>query len=162
MSISDPEDPVANDHDPELSRLLELVTSLGAARVALGPDAFLEQLSDLQVSFQELGKYRRATLLSARLEQFVQHRFDLVDEGTEYAHAADEALVLSMVLDGERRLAIPALRRAVEIASGHLLEEGVAPLFGQLLKRLRTFARTENDPELKAWVDGVVRYLPED
>jgi hypothetical protein len=160
MSISNPASPRPDDHDPELSRILDRVTLLGMERLGLGPDSFLERASELQAEFTALARYRADALLSSRLEQFVQHRFDLVDDASEYALAAHEAFILSLVLDGQRRLVVPALRRAILLASGHLLEEGMPQLFGQLLKRLRTFARTENDPDLKAWVDGVVRSLP--
>lgn len=150
------------DHDPELAEFLEAVTDLSAARHALGPESFLEQLTEREVAFQALRKYRSDRTLSTRFEDFVKRRFDLVDEAAEYALAMDEVQVLSLVLDGARSLVIPALKHAIIISSGLLLEEGVPKLFGQLLKRLRVLARSENDPDLTAWVQGAIANLPDE
>jgi len=150
------------DHDPELAEFLEAVTDLSAARHALGPEAFLAQLAEQEGALQALRKYRSDRALITRFEDFVQRRFDLVDEAAEYALAMDEVQVLSLVLDGARSLVIPALKRAIIISSGLLLEEGVPILFGQLLKRLRVLARSENDADLTAWVQGAIANLPDE
>jgi hypothetical protein len=119
-------------------------------------------LAERDVAFQALRRYRSDRALVTRFEDFVQRRFDLVDEAAEYALAMDEVKVLSLVLDGARSLVIPALKRAIIISSGLLLEEGVPILFGQLLKRLRVLAKSENDPDLTAWVQGAIANLPDD
>lgn len=149
-------------HDPELSQFLEGVTHLSAVRNALGPDAFLEQVDELATNFQQLRKYRSERAMSSGLENFAAHRFELVDESSEYALATDEVLVLSIVVAQAPELVVPALKRSVHILSRALLEEGVPALFGQLLKRLRDIARLTGELELKAWVTGVANALPGD
>ena len=69
---------------------------------------------------------------------------------------------LLMALGDAAWLSAPALKRAVDRASHVLTAPGVAPLFGQLLKRLRQLARKHADAELEAWVRGVASALPGD
>lgn len=160
--MTSPEDPSGGAHDPELSKLLRGVEELSAVRHARGPDVFLDQVGTLAAELQALRKYRSDRALSARLEEYSAHRFSLVDDPSEYALAADEVLVLSIVLADSPELVTRALQRSVSILSGALREEGVPALFGQLLKRLRDIARKTGDPGLKFWLDGVVNALPGD
>lgn len=150
------------DHDPELTQFLEQVTELSASRDALGPDAFLSQLDELAAQFALLRKYRKDANLAARLESFAVHRFELVDDPSEYVLAGNEVSLLSMVLTDAAPLVLPALKRSVSIVSLVLSEPGVPRLFGQLLKRLRTLARQQKDEELERWVAGVISALPGD
>lgn len=160
--MTSPEDSPGGGHDPELSKLLRSVEELSAVRNAQGPDAFLDQVHTLAAELQTLRKYRSDRALSARLEEYAAHRFALVDDASEYALAADEVLVLSIVSAEAPELVTRALQRSVSILSGVLIEEGVPALFGQLLKRLREIARSTGDPGLKFWLDGVVNALPSD
>lgn len=160
--MTSPEHPPGSDHDPELSQFLRGVEELSAVRHARGPDAFLEQVEVLATEFRQLRRYRSDRTLSAALEGYAAHRFALVDDASEYALAADEVLVLSIVLADATELVIPALKHAVSILSGVLTEEGVPASFGQLLKRLRDIARATGDAELEAWFAGVVDALPSD
>lgn len=157
-----PDDPESGAHDPELNKLLRSVEELSATRHARGPDAFLDQVNTLAAELQALRKYRSDRALSARLEEYAAHRFELVDDASEYALATNEVLVLSIVLAEAPELVTRSLQRAASILSGALREEGVPALFGQLLKRLREIARSTGDPGLKFWLDGVVSALPGD
>jgi hypothetical protein len=156
------EAPGSSTHDPELSRFLERVIELSALRQTSGPDAFLSVLDQLGAQFRELRKYRKDGALGPSLQAFAARRFELVDEASEYALAADEVLVLSMVLADAATLIVPSLQRSVMILSGVLAEAGVPRLFGQLLKRLRELSRQTGDAELKAWLASVVKALPSD
>jgi hypothetical protein len=150
------------DHDPELSRFLEGVLELSTERHQRGPDAFLAALEGLADDFRALRLYRGEKSLEQRLDSFVEKRFQLIDEPSEYALAGDEVLVLSMALGDFAQLSVPALKRALVRLSAVLVEEGVVTVFGQLLKRLRQLARQHHDAELEAWVRGVVNALPSD
>jgi hypothetical protein len=151
---------MAPDHDPELSRFLEAVLELSAERHQRGPDAFLAALDGLADDFRALRLYRNEKSLEQRLEGFVEKRFQLIDEPTEYALAGDEVVVLSMALGDFAAVSVPAVKRALVRLSAVLVEEGVPSVFGQLLKRLRQIARQHPDAELEAWVRGVVDALP--
>ena len=157
-----PDDPSSSAHDPELSKFLRGVEELSAVRHARGPDAFLHQVDTLGAELQALRKYRSDRVLSTRFEEYAAHRFALVDDASEYALAADEVLVLSIVSAEAPELVTRALQRSVSILSGVLIEEGVPALFGQLLKRLRDIARSTGDPALEHWLEGVVNALPGD
>jgi hypothetical protein len=141
---------------------LDAIVELSARRHSRGPDDFLEALGELADTFRGLRRYRTEAALAPRLEAFVRKRFDLVDEASEYALAWDEVVVLSMALEASAALLLPALKRAIERMSSRLAEEGVAALFGQMLKRTRQLARQHGDAELAAWVQGVVNALPDD
>lgn len=154
------DEPAFDEHDPELAKFLDRVIDLGEGRRALGPEAFFEQLAELEASVLALVKYRSERALVQRFVQFAERRFALVDDPSEYAHACDEVQVLALALDQRPALVIPALRRSVELLSGVLGEDGVVPLFGQLLKRLRQLARRAGDADASAWVDGVIASLP--
>ena len=156
-----PNSPGDADHDPELAQFFEQVTRVSAERQGSGPEAFFERVNELAAQFAELRKYRSERTLVSRLEGFAAHRFELVDDPSEYALAADEVLVLSMVLAESVALVIPALKRSVVILSGVLREDGVPALFAQLLKRLRDLGRQSGDAELASWVRGVVSALPD-
>jgi hypothetical protein len=157
-AANSPED---SEHDPELAQFFEQVTLLSAERQATGPEAFFERVNELTVRFAELRKYRSERTLLSGLEGFAAHRFELVDDPSEYSLAADEVMVLSMVLAESAPLIIPALKRSVVILSGVLSENGVPQLFAQLLKRLRELGRQGGDTELVSWVQGVVSALPD-
>ena len=98
--------------------------------------------------------------LIARLNDYAGHRFELVDDSTEYAAAGQEVLTLSQVLADAPLLVAPALQQTVVRLTSLLGEPEVPQLFGRLLRRLRELARQSGDPELKAWVDGVISALP--
>lgn len=159
--MPEPNSPADSDHDPELAQFFEQVTRLSAERQATGPEAFFERVNELTAQFTELRKYRSERTLLSRLEAFAAHRFELVDDPSEYALATDELMVLSMVLAESAELVVPALKRGVVILSGVLREEGVPRLFAQLLKRLRELGRQSGDAELASWVEGVVSALPD-
>jgi hypothetical protein len=150
----------SSTHDPELARFLERVIELSALRQTSGPEAFLAMLDELGAQFRELRKYRNDRALGPSLDAFAARRFELVDDPSEYALAADEVLVLSMVLGDAAELIVPALQRSVMTLSGVLAEDDVPRLFGQLLKRLRELARQTGNIELKGWLAGVVKALP--
>ncbi len=159
--MSAPNSPGDSDHDPELAQFFEQVTLLSTERQSTGPEAFFERVNELTARFTELRKYRSERTLLSALEGFAAHRFELVDDPSEYSLAADEVMVLSMVLAESAPLIIPALKRSVVILSGVLSEEGVPQLFAQLLKRLRELGRQSGDAELASWVKGVVSALPD-
>jgi hypothetical protein len=54
------------------------------------------------------------------------------------------------------------LKGAVELLASNLTEPEVPALFGQALKRLRQLARQHEDRELEYWVQGVIKYLPDE
>src|SRR5688500_6961346 len=110
------------DHDPELARFLGNVISLSAQRRALGPDAFLERLADLEAQFIELRKYRSDRTLQSRFQEFAKHRFELIDDNSEYAHATDEVMVLTLALDTATPLVVPALKHSLAVLSDVLAE----------------------------------------
>jgi hypothetical protein len=153
--------PGDSEHDPELAQFFEQVTLLSGERQGTGPEAFFERVNELTARFAELRKYRSERTLLSQLEGFAAHRFELVDDPSEYSLAADEVMVLSMVLAESAPLIIPALKRSVVILSGVLSENGVPQLFAQLLKRLRELGRQSGDAELASWVKGVVSALPD-
>lgn len=158
-----PDDPERDpSDDPELRRYLDTVVHLSADRHSRGPDAFIGALDDLITEFEGLRKYRSERVLRERFEAFAKKRFELVDDSSEYALAADEVLVLSLALGASARLAVPALKHATVALSEVLAADGAAAMFGQLLKRLQRLAREHQDRELEAWVDGVARALPGD
>ena len=148
--------------DPELSHFLDALVQLSAERHLHGPEAFIESVSELNHEFEALRKYRSDRLLGERFESFAKKRFALVDDPSEYALAGDEVLVLSLALGAAAPLAVPAMKLAVHSLVGTLAAEGVPPIFGQLLKRLKKLAREHGDRELGAWVDGVAQALPGD
>lgn len=159
MSMTQPPD---TGHDPELNRLLDAVVDLAAERVLLGPDAFLAALDDLAGRFQRLLPYRTERALTQSLSSFARRRFELIDDPSEYPLAAEEVMLLSTLLQASAPLAIPATKLAVELLSARLTEEGAPAVFGKLLKHLRQLAHLHADPELAAWVRGVVAALPDD
>jgi hypothetical protein len=154
--------PVSANHDPELSRLLDAIVDLAGARHGLGPDAFIAGLEEQAEQFRRLLPYRTERALTQRLSAFARKRFELVDDPSEYALATEELMLLAAALGGSAPLVFPALKATLELLSGQLAEEGVAALFGTLLKRTRQLARQHGDTELEAWVRGVVNALPDD
>jgi hypothetical protein len=159
MATSPPE---ATDHDPELSRFFQAIVDLSASRHGRGPEDFLGALEALGDELDGLRRYRTDKALSQRLEAFVRKRFELVDDPSEYVLAWDEVALLSMALRGSAPLAFPALKGAVELLASNLTEPEVPALFGQALKRLRQLARQHEDRELEYWVQGVIKYLPDE
>lgn len=149
-------------HDPELSRFFDAIVDLAAERHALGPDAFLAALDEQAVQFRRLLAYRSERALTQRLSAFARKRLELVDDASEYAIAIEEVMLLSTALQSSAQLAFPALKACLELLSGKLAEDGVPALFGKLLKRTRQLARQHHDTELEAWVQGVVKALPDD
>jgi hypothetical protein len=154
--------PASASHDPELSRFLDAIVDLAAARRGLGPDAFLAELDERAEQFRRLRPYRTERALSQRLSAFARKRFELVDDASEYSIAGEEVMLLSTALQSSAPLAFPALKETIELLSGRLGEEGVPALFGKLLKHTRQLARQHGDAELVAWVRGVVGALPPD
>ena len=148
-------------HDPELARLLDALVDLAAERPRLGPDAFLSGLEELQAQFQRLLPYRTERALTQRLSAFVRRRFELVDDESEYALAAEEVMLLSSALGGSAKLVFPALKASLELLSGELTADGVPALFGKLLKHTQRLARQHGDAELESWVRGVINALPD-
>jgi hypothetical protein len=148
--------------DPELRRFLDEVVELSADRHAQGPEAFIGRLEGLAGELASLRKYRTDRALVERFEDFAKKRLALVDEPSEYALAGDEVLVLSLALGTAAPLAVPAMKRAVLTLSEALTGEGVAAIFGQLLKRLQRLAREHDDKALAAWVAEIARALPSD
>jgi hypothetical protein len=153
-------EPPPADHDPELSRFLDRVVALSSDRHAYGPDAYLALVQELADDFGRLHKYRGARVLDERFRAFAEKRFDLVDDPSEHALAADEVMVLAMVLGPHAPLAFLAMKRAIHRLSAVLAEPGVPAAFGKLLRRLRQLARQHGDSELEAWVASVIGTLP--
>lgn len=149
-------------HDSELTALLARVVDLSAAQYASGPDTFLHQLEQLAAELEQLRLTRGEADLTHQFEAFAVRRFALVDEGSEYAAAADEILVLASVVATHPQLATLALKHAVKCLSEVLGEEGVPRQFKRLLQRLRQGARRAGDDETRAWVEGVIASLPGD
>lgn len=121
----------------------------------------MERLGSLRLRFAELAKTRDPELLEALIGAFAGHRFDLVDEPSEYAEATSELLCLSLVASESPARVVRALQDGVVRLSAVLAEEGVPQLFAQLLKRLRELARQLQDTELRTWIDAVVAALPD-
>jgi len=159
MSFPEPES------DIEFERLLsdasELAATLGSSAARADADAFLAQVARLQQRFAELRPSREQLDLQIRCQAYAEHRLGLVDEAHEYARATEELLALSLVLSDAPEVVAPALQRGVVRLSAVLSEPGVPRLFGRLLRRLRELARLSGSAELRAWVDGVVRALPD-
>jgi hypothetical protein len=158
---SDSTTPVPLD-DLRLERFFERVLALSEKQRSVPPDEFLPEVDVLRGELKLLEQSYSEEVLRGCFEAFARHRFELVDGGEEYAAAADEVLVLSLVSSQAPRLCTGALQRAVVTLSSVLGEEGVVRQFGNLLRRLRQLARQTGDAELKAWVSGVVGALPED
>jgi hypothetical protein len=154
--------PVSASHDPELSRFLDGIVDLSATRHQLGPEAFIAGLEDRAEQFRLLLPYRTERALTQRLSAFARRRLELVDDASEYALATEEVMLLSTALESSAPLAFPALKATLELLSGKLAEQGVPALFGKLLKHTRQLARQHGDAELEAWVQGVVKALPDD
>jgi hypothetical protein len=154
--------PASASHDPDLSRFLDAIVDLAGERHRLGPDAFLTELDEQAEQFRRLLPYRTERALTQRLSAFVHKRFELVDDASEYAIATEEVMLLSTALQGSAKLTFPALKAALEVLSSKLTEDGVPAEFGKLLKHTRQLARQHGDTELQAWVQGVVKALPDD
>jgi hypothetical protein len=154
--------PASASHDPELSRFFDAIVDLAAERHRLGPDAFLAGIDEQAEQFRRLLAYRTERALVQRLSAFARRRFELVDDASEYATATEEVMLLSTVLQGSAKLAFPALKATLELLSGKLTEHGVPAQFGRLLKHTRLLARQHGDTELAAWVQGVVKALPDE
>jgi hypothetical protein len=148
--------------DLRVERFFERVLALRERQQRMAPDEFLPEVDALRAELKLLEQSHSEEVLRACFEAFARHRFQLVDSGDEYATAADEVLVLSMVSSEAPRLCIRALQEAVITLSSVLGEEGAVRQFGNLLRRLRQLARQTDDAELKAWVAGVVGALPEE
>lgn len=158
MSSSSP--PIEFDQD--VATLLDRVVELSAHQSGADPEGFLAEVDKLKSDFQEIAGSREEVELRAHFEDFARHRFKLVDAGSEYALAADEMLVLSMVVADAPESCTRALQDSIVTLSGVLLEPGVPPKFTQLLKRVRQIARQTGSSDLRAWVDGVIAALPSD
>jgi len=149
--------------DPELSQLLSEVNDLAATssrEAALDPDAAWQRISALSERFASVRAKIPEVELVARLNDYAGHRFDLVDDAEEYAAAGQEILTLSQVLGDAPLVVAPALQQTLVRLTSLLGEPEVPQLFGKLLRRLRELGRQSGDPELKAWVDGVISALP--
>jgi hypothetical protein len=154
--------PESASHDPELGRFFDAIVDLAAARHGLGPEAFIAGLQDQAEQFRRLLPYRTERALTQRLSAFARKRIELVDDASEYVIAIEEVMLLSTALESSARLAFPALKATLELLSGRLGEQDVPALFGKLLKHTRQLARQHGDSELEAWVQGVVKALPDD
>lgn len=148
------------DHDPELTRLLDRVVALAAARPLTEPDELMEQAQALEVDFAELARFRSDAALERALLAFADKSFRLIDEGREYAEVGHELLLLAVVLGEHAARAAPALQHGVRELVGVMAEPGVVEVFGMLLKRLRALARASGNEELFGWVRAVVHALP--
>jgi hypothetical protein len=157
MSVSTP----APAHDEELAQFLHGVTELAALRKTMGPDEFLSASDGLAAQFSTLQAQRAAHALEQHLEAFVRHRFELVDEASEYSCAGEETMVLSLALRQSPGLVIPALKAGVVGLSHALAEPEVLPLFSGFLRQLKALAQQTDNPELRDWVQQVVASLPE-
>jgi hypothetical protein len=149
--------------DPELARLLSEVNDLAetsSREAALDPDAAWQRISSLRERFVAVRANIPEVELIARLNDYAGHRFELVDDASEYAAAGQELLTLSQVLSDTPLLVAPALQQTLVRLSSLLGEPEVPKLFGRLLRRLRELGRQSGDPELKAWVEGVISVLP--
>lgn len=146
--------------DPELSEFFGSVVDL-AGRPS-SPDVLLQRLQGLTVHFETVAKYRTDSILQERVKTFAQRRLDLVDLDPEFAEVGNEVLLLSMVLVKRPTLAATALKTAILGLSHNLAAPDATPVFGKLLKRLQGLARTSDDEELKAWVQGAIDSLPGD
>ena len=149
--------------DPELARLLSEVNDLAATssrEAALDPDATWQRISSLRERFAAVRANIPEVELIARLNDYAGHRFDLVDDTSEYVAAGQEVLTLSQVLADAPLVVAPALQQTLVRLTSLLSEPEVPQLFGRLLRRLRELGRQSGDPELKAWVEGVISALP--
>lgn len=146
--------------DLRLEHFLDRVLNLSQTQRSSGPDAFLAEVDVLRAELTSLQQSHSEEVLRGSFEAFAQHRFELVDSGEEYATAAEEILVLSMVAAEAPTLCIRALQQGVVALSSVLAEEGVVEQFGKLLRRLRQVARQTRDAELQAWLAGVAAALP--
>lgn len=160
--MSSDRSPLVSPDDLRLEHFFDRVLALSEKQRGAHPDEFLPELDVLRAELKSLESSYPEELLQGCFEAFARHRFELADSGEEYAAAADEVLVLSMVSSEAPRLCIRALQEAVLELSSVLGEEGAVRQFGNLLRRLRQLARQTDDAELKAWVAGVVRALPEE
>lgn len=158
MSPSSPEP----EFDQGVATLLDRVVELSARQSGTDPESFLAEVEKLKTDFRAIVGSRDEVELRAHFEDFARHRFTLVDDGSEYALAAEEVLVLSMVVSDAPESCTRALQESIITLSGVLLEPGVPPKFTQLLRRVRQIARQTGSSELRAWVDGVVAALPAD
>ncbi len=149
------------DRDAELERLLGEVTDLAAVLPLGDSEAFLQRVADVRARAVSLCEHLPAAALTSRCVAYAEHRLSLVDEAEEYGLATDELITLSLVLADAPALAAPALQRGVVLLSNVLAEPGVPQQFARLLRQLRALARQSGDGELRAWIDGVVRALPD-
>lgn len=152
--------PSADTLDPELSSFFDSVVDLSSRPSS--PDVLLQGLQELTAQFETVSRYRSDSVLEERIKSFAQRRFALIDVEPEYAETGNEILILSMALVNRAELAAVALKTAILGLSHNLTAPGVTEVFGKLLKRLQGLARTSEDDELKAWVEGAIDSLPGD
>ena len=155
MSDADAETP------DELDRLLGEVNDLAASLPLGNSEAFLARVAAVRGRAASLSAYVPATTLTRRCVEYAEHRLSLVDEAEEYGLATDELITLSLVLADAPVQVAPALQRGVVLLSNVLAEPGVPQQFARLLRQLRALARQSGDGELRAWIEGVVRALPD-
>jgi hypothetical protein len=145
----------------ELDRLLGEVNDLAASLPQGDSEVFLARLAEVRARAASLSAYVPAGTMKRRSVAYAEHRMQLVDQAEEYGLATDELITLSLVLADAPLLVAPALQRGVVLLSNVLAEEGVPQQFARLLRQLRALQRQSGDAELRAWIDGVVRALPD-
>lgn len=145
----------------ELDRLLADVNDLAASLPLGDSEAYLARVATVRGRAASLAAYVPAATLTRRCVEYAERRLGLVDEAEEYGLATDELITLSLVLADAPTVVAPALQRGVVLLSNVLAEPGVPQQFARLLRQLRVLARQSGDGELRAWIDGVVRVLPD-
>lgn len=151
----------AAEMDGELERLLGDVSDLAAVLPLGDSEAFLERVAAVRSRFASACERLPAGAVTRRCVAYAERRLQLVDEAEEYGLATDELITLSLVLADAPLLVAPALQRGVVLLCNVLSEPAVPQQFARLLRQLRALARQSGDSELRAWIDGVVRALPD-
>jgi hypothetical protein len=151
----------APEAELEVERLLGEVSDLAAALPLGDSEAFLARIAAARARFTSLFQGVPAAALTRRWVAYAEQRFKLVDEPEEYGLATDELITLSLVLADAPLQVAPALQRGVVLLTNVLSEPGVPQQFARLLRQLRALARQSGDDQLRYWVDGLVRALPD-
>lgn len=149
------------DADWDLERILTDVSDLAQSLPLGDSQAFLDRMAAARARCTNLCRGLPIPALQRRCVEYAEQRMQLVDEPEEYGLATDELIALSLVFGDAPLVVAPALQRGVVLLSNVLTEANVPQQFARLLRQLRALARQSGDSELRAWVDGVVRSLPD-